>query len=595
MIYIKRVLCVIAFLCLSQGFIGCAVLGSNASGYSESSFRRALLEEELSNLAEEEMEVPDYSQRYYNYLKAELAVNRGDLDDAIEFFERTAELDTTSAPVLRARLAKLYVQTGRLDDALREVELARKDNPEDLSLLQLQGGVLSALKRSEEAAAIYEQIIAQDVETRDDAYILLANLYAQDGKYIEAKKILERLVKKKPDSFFGYYYLGRMEELGQEYKLAIKHYRQALKRTKQALQIKLDIVRVLGIMKRYKDAIRECREVVEQYPRHVGARNLLGQLLLAENQVDDAIEQFETIGTLAPNSYDAQLKIALIKLQRRDYESAAVDLNLIVAAHPELGKARYYLATTLVGLKQINEALEHLKAVQPEHEFFVESKTFAAYLLRESERYSEAEAFLEEVADKNPKNLKILSLLAATQQDAKNISGAIKTVEKMIAIEPENDRHYFTLGVFYDSANKESRAIEAMEKAIELNRKNVNALNYLAYTLAERGERLDEAAGLIKEALAVEPENGYFIDTYGWILFKMDRFSEALDALEKASQLVPTDAVILEHYAVALLRKENNEGVALEVLKKALRYASQSDDEQVGSRLESLIKKLEKE
>jgi tetratricopeptide (TPR) repeat protein len=72
-------------------------------------------------------------------------------------------------------------------------------------------------------------------------------------------------------------------------------------------------------------------------------------------------------------------------------------------------------------------------------------------------------------------------------------------------------------------------------------------LNYLAYMCAERNIELDKSLAYIKRALELEPENGAYRDTLGWIFYRLKRFREALSEIQTASRLLPEDPVILEH------------------------------------------------
>ena len=66
--------------------------------------------------------------------------------------------------------------------------------------------------------------------------------------------------------------------------------------------------------------------------------------------------------------------------------------------------------------------------------------------------------------------------------------------------------------------------IDEMKKAIALNPKNAQALNYLGYTYAESGQNLDEAESLIKRALTVEPEDGFYVDSLGWVYYQKGEY-----------------------------------------------------------------------
>jgi tetratricopeptide (TPR) repeat protein len=113
--------------------------------------------------------------------------------------------------------------------------------------------------------------------------------------------------------------------------------------------------------------------------------------------------------------------------------------------------------------------------------------------------------------------------------------------------DPKNPDFYFQLGTTYDKLNRFENVIASMEKAIELNPKHSMALNYLGYSFADRGIRLDEAVDLIKRALEVRPDDGYYIDSLGWAYYKQGNLKEALKELKRAVDLVPDDPVLREH------------------------------------------------
>ena len=76
---------------------------------------------------------------------------------------------------------------------------------------------------------------------------------------------------------------------------------------------------------------------------------------------------------------------------------------------------------------------------------------------------------------------------------------------------------------------------------------NAAASNYLGYMLADRGVRLEESVKYIQKALELEPNNGAYLDSLGWAYYKMNRFDQAANQLEKAARLISSDPTIHEH------------------------------------------------
>ncbi|MBN1405626.1 MAG: tetratricopeptide repeat protein, partial [Candidatus Omnitrophica bacterium] len=140
-------------------------------------------------------------------------------------------------------------------------------------------------------------------------------------------------------------------------------------------------------------------------------------------------------------------------------------------------------------------------------------------------------------------------------------------------IDPDFADAYFYLGVVYDKLKNSSEVKKYMQKAVEIEPDNAAALNYLGYTYADNGERLDEAIALINRALVKQPENGAYIDSLGWAYYKKGDFAMALQLLDKAAKLYGDDAVIYDHLGDAYMAV-NDADNAVKAWKKSLQIDS---------------------
>lgn len=111
---------------------------------------------------------------------------------------------------------------------------------------------------------------------------------------------------------------------------------------------------------------------------------------------------------------------------------------------------------------------------------------------------------------------------------------------------------YFARGISRERLNRWDDAESDFRAALELRPGHPSVLNYLGYSLVDRGEKLDEALSLIEQAVAAQPNNGAIIDSLGWALFKLGRFEEAVPVLERGSELEATDPVVNDHLGDAL-------------------------------------------
>jgi len=80
-------------------------------------------------------------------------------------------------------------------------------------------------------------------------------------------------------------------------------------------------------------------------------------------------------------------------------------------------------------------------------------------------------------------------------------------------------------------------------------------MNYLGYMLADANQRLEESLGLITKALDLEPGNGAYLDSLGWVQYRLGRLEDAEMNLRKALEKTPRDATVHDHMADILMKQ----------------------------------------
>jgi len=96
--------------------------------------------------------------------------------------------------------------------------------------------------------------------------------------------------------------------------------------------------------------------------------------------------------------------------------------------------------------------------------------------------------------------------------------------------------------------------VRAFRRVIAIDPKHAESYNFIGYMYAEKGVNLPEAIELIQKALALEPDNGYFIDSLGWAYYQQGRYPEALRELQRAVALAKDDPVLFDHLGDAYLK-----------------------------------------
>jgi Flp pilus assembly protein TadD len=124
---------------------------------------------------------------------------------------------------------------------------------------------------------------------------------------------------------------------------------------------------------------------------------------------------------------------------------------------------------------------------------------------------------------------------------------AEKQLRSWVLAAPKDPEGRLSLGALLERKGRLAEAEIELREAIRLDSRSAEARNYLGYSFADRGERLDEALALIQAALSLDPWNGAYLDSLGWVYVKLGRLDDARDPLERAAREFPNAATVLAH------------------------------------------------
>ena len=112
---------------------------------------------------------------------------------------------------------------------------------------------------------------------------------------------------------------------------------------------------------------------------------------------------------------------------------------------------------------------------------------------------------------------------------------------------PDDPGLLFRKAASLEREKKFPESVAAFEKLIELRPEHGAALNYLGYMFADRNENLERALELVTRAVALEPSSSAYLDSLGWVYFRLGRLDEAERHLLTAKRLSPDDPTIEDH------------------------------------------------
>lgn len=247
---------------------------------------------------------------------------------------------------------------------------------------------------------------------------------------------------------------------------------------------------------------------------------------------------------------EAYLNVASA-LGETEAATALLYARAALALDPERSEAALLAASLLEALGQPGLAREAYALVPPEDPSFLAAELGRAGVLRAEDEEEAALEVLAGLARSFPDRAEVRAAQGDLLRGLDRYAEAEAAYEEAIGLSPAESGTlwylHFTRALSREAQNDWPGTEEDLRRALELRPDQPQVLNHLGYSLVERGEKLDEALGLLERAAALRPDSGAIVDSLGWALFKLGRHEEAVTHLEKAATLLPIDPVINDH------------------------------------------------
>ncbi|MBU0992361.1 MAG: tetratricopeptide repeat protein [Proteobacteria bacterium] len=481
---------------------------------------------------------------YYYYLESEIHKQKGNIEKAIDFMDKTVSLDPDSI-FLKKEQALLFLMANRTDKAVQLLELIVDRDPEDVESLIMLGRVKQLLNHdNKEIIDIYNTVLDIDPE-QQNIYLLLGNIYLDHSEFENALAIFERLVDRFPDSYAGYFYIGEIYKEQKKNKEAESAFLKSIEIEPELIESRFEMIKLFPNDK--KKVSQLYKDVLKIDPGNIEAQTELGLIYDQSRNQEKASQIFQMLSESNMKDTNVLLKIVKLLLDNERYDDMLIVLGGMTKASKENSDIHYFLGMANDKLKNYEAAISHFNKIDVKSEFYVKSVLHTSFMYHEMGNTDKAIDILETALALHPEDSELIGYLGSFYEEIGKFTDAERTLKKGLEIDPNNPIMHFYLGVLYDKMGNADHSLKEMKTVILLDPKNSNALNYLGYTYADQGINLDEAEQLIIKALLYKPNDGYITDSLGWVYYKKGHFEKAISYLEKAVSLVPNDPLILEH------------------------------------------------
>jgi len=311
---------------------------------------------------------------------------------------------------------------------------------------------------------------------------------------------------------------------------------------------------------------------MEQPDINLEAKVAIGAIYFNKSVTDSAMlpiaKSFFTKLDMDTTDWQVKMYLGAIALNEHN-DSIAIDNFKYVTENAQWNEAAW---VRLGGLYFDNKKYAESEVVMSEailsfpESFYV--NLILGLSLTQNSKHKEAEKFLKKATLLNPTDITALSAYGFTLSQLKQDGKAVFYISQALAIEPDEVQLIGTLAMIYNGMKNFELSDSLYESALKLKPDDPLINNNYSYALSERGIQLERALEMVKISIAADSLNSSYLDTIGWVYFKLGNYPEAKINIEKAIEVGGKSSVMLDHLADIEFKLGNIER-AIELWKEA--------------------------
>jgi tetratricopeptide (TPR) repeat protein len=504
---------------------------------------------------------------------------------------------------LRMLVAQIRLQQGQtgagvepIRQAAAEYEEAARLDPQDPEPLRDLTRVYAALRDSKGALGAWNRLRILD-PMNAEAALQVAQLSLNIGDQERARQALEDHLRLRPGHARAHSLLGDLKLQAQRENEAVGHYEEAARLDPDDLPTQLKLGDLYLRARRFDDAHAKADAVLRADPSNRFGRDLRARTLKESGNLGEAIEIARSLDREDPKDLKASFLLATLLEATGDWAGAEAKILAVLGRdrssesakdvarndrvfrahlgivrqqterHAEAAEAFGDAATSgdepdpqlivyrieaLLAATRYEDALRESRDARANFKGSENATDFAfteAEALRRLDRKEDALKIVEALSEVARRAGDVETLLAAGDFHlrARRIPAAETAFREALSADLNSARAAFGLGGALERQGRYEEAEKEFLKVIASAPRSAAALNYLGYMNANRNVRVAEALALIDRALEVEPGNGAFLDSRGWALYRLGRFTEAERDIRRALTSQGNNAVVLAH------------------------------------------------
>jgi tetratricopeptide (TPR) repeat protein len=488
-------------------------------------------------------------QTMYELLLAEIAGQRGDIAVATQAYLDVARRTRDPRIAKRATEVALFARNGAA--ATEAATIWVDTDPNSLQAAQSLTGILVNTNQLDRVKPVIAKLLAADTDNRGASLLQLARLLARVSDRAAALKLTQELTEpylQMPEAHFA---IAQTALSAHNDDLALGEVREAEKiKPTWELAVLLE-AQILQHDSDEAAAVR-LKSYLRDNPKSREARMTLARLLVSDKKYPEARAEFEQLQQMFPDDADVIFAVGILSLQLEDTKLAEANLQrLLTLDYHDKDSIHLYLGQIAEDKKDYPGALAQYAAVEPGEHYILAQIRYANVLSKE-DHLEDARAHLEGVEPRNTQQ-KVQLVLAEAQlmREANQVQQAFDFLDQRMKQMPNQPDLLYDYAMLAEKLDHNDILESSLRKLIALKPDHAHAYNALGYSLADRNVRLDEALQYIDKALQLAPDDAFIIDSMGWVQYRLGHYDASLKFMRRAYTTRP-DPDIAAHLGEVL-------------------------------------------
>jgi len=472
-----------------------------------------------------------------HFMEGEFLLDQGNYAMAVLEFQEALEADPNGATI-HISIADAFRRLGKLKRAEKHLKIAIELDPTDSEGFEMLGLLYMLEKRFDLAKLQFLELMKLDPENSDYPYSL-GDIYRLSNQWNDAI-----------DYYLLSYQLNTISTNALE----------------QALQIALNIRQLIK-------AEEICELLIKEHPNDVKIHETYRDISIFNHHPEKALTAIDGLMNILGRSVDLLLQKSSIYQQNTDYHSALTLLDQAFVIDSMSQNIYQQYVSLFIDMEDYDQAIKYnnklISLFPNDPKGFLNS---AIVSLTNKEPKKATEILINNI-DLLDGNFTAYYILGSAYNQLKEYDNAEQFLLKALRIHPTSRNTKHTLAMIWDSIHKWEKSDSLYLELIRTDSTDAQAMNNYAYSLSEREEMLPMALEHSMKAVQLSPNSAPYLDTLGWIYYKMGKHGEAIIYIEKSIELDSTNSLVIEHLG-DILMDAHETAKAINAYKQALKLDS---------------------